>query len=118
MTDVASAELDAAQNAILSDVTTYYLSLHTADPGQTGAHEGTDGRQAITFAASSGGSQDSSDGQTWSSAAGGQTYGYFGIWTAASGGSYLRGGSLASSITPPAGAEIVFASGAITLTAS
>lgn len=118
MSDVASAELDAAQNAIINSSTTYYLSLHTADPGQTGAHEGGDGRQAITFGASSGGTQTSTDAQTWSSAAGGSTYTNFGIWTAASGGTYLRGGSLASSITPPAGAEIVVASGGITLTAS
>ena len=118
MTDVSSAELDTAQNAILSSVTTYYLGLNTGDPGATGAHEGTDGRQVITFAASSGGSQASSDGQTWSSAVGGQTYGYFSIWTAGTSGTYLRGGSLASSITPPAGAQIVFAIGAVVLTAS
>ena len=118
MTDVASAELDAAQNAILATSTTYYLSLHTGDPVGTGAHEGTDGRQAITFNASSSGTQTSSNGQTWLSVAGGQTYAYFGIWTAASSGTYLRGGSLTSSITPPAAAEVVFASGAITLTAS
>lgn len=118
MVDVANAELDAAQNAIIVSTTTYYLSLHTADPGKTGASEGTDGRQAITFGASSAGSQASTDAQTWTSAVGGQTYGWFGLWSATSGGTYLRGGPLASNITPPAGSEITFAIGAVTLTAS
>jgi hypothetical protein len=192
MSNVAAAELDAAQNAILAAGTTYWLSLHTAAPGETGAAEGTDGRQSITFAASSGGSQASNDAQTWASAKGGQTYTDFGIWNMNGGvslstalvsgtayttlavtaipaalasgatvtlisgantqtytlsaaaaaaatslavtslaanysypvgsvvqvGSYLRGGPLSASITPPAGSEITFASGAVTLTAS
>lgn len=118
MTDVASAELDAAQNAMLVPSTTYFLGLNTGDPVGTGANEGTDGRQAITFGASSGGSQASTSGQTWASAVGGQTYNHFSIWTLASGGTYLRGGSLTSPITPPAAASIVFAIAAITLSAS
>jgi len=118
MANVAAAELDAAQDAIIAAGTTYYLSLHTAAPGETGASEGTDGRQAITFAASSGGTQASNDAQTWASAKGSQTYTDFGLWTAATSGTYLRGGPLTSSITPPAGSEITVASGAITLTAS
>jgi hypothetical protein len=64
--DVAPAELDAAQNAILVTGTTYELSLHAGDPGGTGANEASGGsyaRQAITFAASSGGSQASNNAQ-------------------------------------------------------
>jgi hypothetical protein len=118
MSDVAPTQLDAAQDAILGTGTTYFLSLHTADPGQTGASEGTDGRQAITFAASSNGTQASNDAQSWASAKGGQTYTDFGIWTAATGGNYLRGGPLNGSYTPTAGQPIDFASGAVTLTAS
>lgn len=118
MADIASARADAAQNAAVVNGTTYYLSLHTGDPGTTGANEGGDGRQSIVMGASSGGSQASSTAQTWTSAAGGYTYTYFGVWSAASGGTYFRGGSLTSSITPPAGAEITFAIGGITFTAS
>jgi len=117
LTDVASASEDAAQNAILATGTTYYLSLHTADPGTTGASESGEGRQAITFAASSGGTQASNSAQTWASAVGG-TYGYFGVWTALTGGTYKRGGQLTGSISPPVGAQIAVASGAITFTAS
>jgi hypothetical protein len=103
---------------VLVPSTTYYLALHTADPGATGAGEGTDGRKAITFAASSGGSQASNNAQSWPSAVGSQTYAYFGVWTAAGAGSFLRGGTLTSSITPTAGAVISVASGAVILTAS
>lgn len=56
----------ALKNAILDkylrntnfSITTVYLSLHNGDPGATGANEITGGsyiRQAITFAAASGG---------------------------------------------------------------
>lgn len=117
MTDVSTAMADAAQNAIFATSTNYYLSLHTADPAATGANEGSEGRQAIQFGASSSGTQASTTGQTWASAVGG-TYTYFGIWTASSGGTYRRGGSLTPSISPPTTASITFAIGAITLTAS
>jgi|SRR6185437_6650265 len=118
MADVSAAELDAAQNAILATATTYYLGLNTGDPGQTGANEGGDGRKAITFAASSGGTQASNNAQTWNSAVGGFTYTNYSVWTAPTGGTYLRGGALNSNITPPAASQIQFLSGAITFTAS
>src|SRR4051794_40739702 len=114
MARITTAQADVAQNAVLGAGTTYYLSLHTADPGTAGSGEGTDGRKAITFGSSSGGTQASTNAQSWSSAVGGQTYAWFGVWTAASGGTYLRGGTL-TSITPAAGATISVAIGAITL---
>lgn len=117
MARIATAEADAAQNAVLVPSTTYYLSLHTADPVATGTGEGTDGRKAITFGSSSSGTQASTNAQSWASAAGGQTYQWFGVWTAATGGTYLRGGTL-TSITPGAGSTISVATGAITLTAA
>jgi hypothetical protein len=118
MARITTAQADVAQNAVIGAGTTYYLSLHTTDPGTAGSGEGTDGRKAITFGSSSGGSQASTNSQSWSSAAGGQTYNYFGIYTAATAGTYLRGGTLTSAITPAAGATITVATGAITLTAS
>ena len=118
MADVPNAGLDAAQNAIIATSTTYYLGLNTGDPGKTGASEGGDGRQSIQFNASSSGSQTSSTGQTWSSAVGGFTYTYFSVWSAATSGTYLRGGQLTAGITPSAGSQIQFNSGAVTFTAS
>lgn len=120
MPRITTVEADAAQNAAIVPATVYYLSLHTADPGITGASEGTDGRKAITFTASSGGTQVSggaSGSQSWPSAVGGQTYTFYGIWTTITAGTYLRGGTL-TSITPPAAATISVAAGAIQFTAS
>jgi hypothetical protein len=117
MPDVAIAELDAAQNAIIVSGTTYYLSLHTADPGATGASESSEGRKAITFGASSNGTQTSTNAQNWASAVGG-SYTNFGLWTAASGGTYLRGGALTPPISPTSGSAINFATGEFTLTAA
>jgi hypothetical protein len=117
MPRIATAYADAAQITIVAPNTTFYLSLHTTDPGTTGAGEGTDGRKAITFAGSTSGSQPSNSAQSWPSAVGGQTYNYFGIWTGSTAGTYIRGGTL-TSITPSAGSTISVASGAITLTAS
>lgn len=116
--DFPTTNLDAALGAIFSTATTYYLGLNTASPGQTGANEGTDGRQALQFAAASGGSMASSDSQTWSSAVGGQTYADFSIWSAATSGTYEGGGTLTASITPSAGTQISVATGGITITAS
>jgi hypothetical protein len=118
MARVATAQADVAQNAILGSSTNYYLSLHTADPATSGTGEGTDGRRLVTFAASSAGTQASSNAPSWSAAAGGQNYSWFGVWTAATGGAYLRGGALTATISPGAGATISFAVAAIQLTAS
>lgn len=117
MPDVGSTYLDSAQNAILATATNYYLSLHTADPGGTGASEGTSygGRQTVQFAASSSGTQHSNTAQSFTITTS-QTFTYFGVWTAATGGTFIRGGSLTASITPPAASTVTVASGGITFT--
>jgi hypothetical protein len=117
MPRITTAQADAAQNAAIVPATGYFLSLHTADPGITGASESTEGRKAITFASSSGGTQASNSSQSWPSAVGG-TYTHFGVWTAVTAGTYLRGGQLGASISPPAASTISVASGGITFTAS
>jgi len=119
MPNVPGAGEDAANNAIVIPSTTYYLSLHTANPAQTGTGEGPDGRESIVFNSSSSGTQASTTTQTWPTVVGGNTYGYFGIWTAASGGTFVRGGVLTLSLpTPTAGSEIVISAGGITLLAA
>lgn len=103
--------------------TTYYLSLHTASPGTTGASEvsgGSYARQAITFGAASAGSQVSTNSQSFTNMpaeAGGVPD--FGIWSAASGGTYLCGGTtsgLSGAIS--SGATVTFATGAVSLNVS
>ena len=114
-----AASENSAVQAILVASTTYYLSLHTASPGTTGANEVTGGsyaRQAITFGTASGGVATSTDGQTFSSMpaeSGGVPY--FGLWTAVTGGTYIGGGTtsgLSGAIS--SGTTISFATGAVT----
>lgn len=103
--------------------TVYYLSLHTATPGTTGANEVTGGsyaRQAITFGSPSSGSQASSGVDASQSFTGMPSEGsgtpFFGIWTLATSGTYIGGGTtsgLSGAIS--SGATINFASGAVTL---
>jgi hypothetical protein len=73
-----------------------WYSLHTADPGTTGASEATGGspayaRKQSTFAAASGGSRAGSL-VTFDVASG--TYSHWGQWTASSAGTYIDGGAL------------------------
>ena len=122
MADLSSASVDTMLDALLVTGTTYYLSLHTADPGTTGANEVTGGsyaRQAITFAAASAGSKPSNDTQAFTGmpAAAGDLW--VGVWTAATAGTFLWGDP-SSAVTGPvaAGAAVDFASGAVTATLS
>jgi hypothetical protein len=124
--------------SMLQTITTTgaYLSLHSATPGTTGASEiaanfangyTQSARLSITWGSIASGSVASSNGQTYTMGSGWGTASiqYFGIWTAAgtwSGGSvttpgtYLCGGSITGLTSVPAGANIVFSTGAVTLT--
>ena len=126
MADLPAAQANAMLDAAFTAATVYYLSLHTATPGTTGASEVTGGsyaRQAITFGSAAAGSKASSGAsasQSFTSMpaeAGGTPY--FGVWTLASGGTYLGGGStsgLSGSIS--AGSTVSFAGGAVSLAVS
>ena len=118
MADTPNAGLDAAQDAIVVPAATYYLGLNTATPGKTGATEGTAGRMAMKWGTSTAGTQANTTAGTLATAPGGETYTHFSVWTAATGGTYVRGGSLTPSITPSAGSTITVAVGAFTFTAS
>jgi len=120
---LAVASENTAIAAVFVPSTTYYLSLHSATPGQNGASEITGGsyaRQALTFGAASGGSESSTNSQTFTNlpveASG---IPYFGIWSAASGGTYIGGGTttgLTGSL--PDGISVNFATGAVTVAIS
>jgi len=117
MARIPTAPLNAAIAAALVPATTYYLSLHSADPGTTGASELSGGgytRQAIVFGAASGGAVASNAVITVPNA-GSVAATYIGVWTAVSAGTYMAGAAMGSSVTA---ASIQFASGAVTFTAS
>lgn len=114
-------------NNMLGQITAtgLFMSIHTASPGTTGANEIVGGtgytgnRPAIAWASASNGVVTSNDTQTYAmlvTESGGIPY--FGLWTAATAGTYLGGGTtsgLSGSI--PSGANVTFTS-AVTLTVS
>lgn len=86
-------------------VTTPYLSLHTDDPGETGANEVTGGsyaRQAATFDAAANGATANSGAINFTSMPG-VTVTHVGLWDASSNGNFLWGGAATASKVVNAG---------------
>jgi hypothetical protein len=108
-------------NQALSTTGWGYVSLHTADPGTTGASEvtgGTYARVAVTWNAASGGSVTNSSALSINLPAT-TTAAYFGVWSASTAGTYYIGGALSPSVTTGSSAGVVtIASAALTVTAS
>lgn len=97
-----------------------YISLHTANPGTTGASEVAGGSyarvstSAATWDAAASGSVDNGTAITFAQGGGDAAVTHFGVWTASTSGTYLRGGTCtnftyASNVTPE------FAAGACVL---
>lgn len=96
---------------------TVYVSLHTADPGETGASEVTGGsyaREAVTFAAASGGTVASSADLTFASMPA-ATITHTALWDASSAGNCLWTGALSASKTLQAGDTFQILSGNLTV---
>jgi hypothetical protein len=111
-----NAFLPGASHASYSGNTALYLSLHTADPGNTGASPfviySNPGRPAIGF--------DAAASQAGANTAridfgitGADTITHIGLWTADSGGTFKGGGALASSKTVADGEILRFEIGAV-----
>ena len=98
-----------------------YVSLHTADPGTTGASEvtgGTYARVAVSWNAASSGSVTQSGALSINLPAS-TTASYFGVWSASSSGTYYIGGALSPSITTGSSAGVVtIAAGSLSVSAS
>ena len=100
-TNFPTSSLDLALNGVCptGSTTNAWLSLHTGNPGTTGANEllttqGSPayGRKQTTWAASSGGVKTGS-AQTIDIPPG-KTIGWYGIWSAQTGGTFIGGGPL------------------------
>lgn len=79
-----------------------WISLHTADPGTTGTSEATGGSPAYARKQTTwtGGASDGSvPGSQVEFDAGAGTYTWVGIWTAATGGTFIGGLQLSSAAT-------------------
>lgn len=107
-------------DAWLAHVGTLYGSLHTANPGSTGANEATGGspayaRKPLSWSSSASGAMPLSASVLWDIPAG--TYNFVGIWLTSSGGTGFR---LYEPITPGTFASqdiYALAAGAIDLNA-
>jgi hypothetical protein len=112
-TTTRNSLLDAIFNNTSYVVAQAYVSLHTADPGNTGASEVTGGsyaRQAGSFCAAASGalSNDANIDFTSMPAA---TVTHVGLWTAVSGGTWIGGGALTASKTTNSGDTLRIATG-------
>ncbi len=84
---------EVQRNAWLNALAPSHVSLHTADPGETGINEVTGGtpahaRKAITMAAAAAGNRDSSTVPVFDVPAG-ITVTHVGFWTALTAGTFL-----------------------------
>lgn len=98
-----------------------YLSLHTADPGLTGASEVAGAgyaRQACAFADDGGDGTGTNSGTVTvpvPSAGGPYAVTHVALWDAASGGNCVAGGALSGTVNAAAGSSLQWTAGQITL---
>jgi hypothetical protein len=109
------------ENQALVTTSWAYVSLHTADPGTTGASEvtgGTYARVAVAWAAPSGGSVANSGALSINLPAT-TTVGWVGVWSAVTAGVYYIGSVMSPAVTTGASAGVVtIAVGALAVAAS
>lgn len=109
-----------ARNTAYTGPSTLYVSLHTADPGATGASEvsgGSYARQAVTFAAPSGGTASNSGVLNFTGMPA-VTVTHISLWDASTAGTFHQSGALTSSVVVASGNTLQFAAGAITFQVS
>lgn len=102
MAGFSTAALNAATDGIRALLTSSigYVSVHTADPGTTGANEATGtgyARGASTFPSASTGASVGSQADVDIRTGTGTTVTHWGLWTAVSGGSFVTGGAVSPS---------------------
>ena len=109
----AATRQQAAVGAFAAS-TDFYVSLHSADPGTTGANAITaPGRQSTQFSGSDG-ALDNDSALQWTNVQTEPTH--FGVWTASSGGTFKAGGDITGISGFSAGDTIDIAAGALDLT--
>lgn len=123
----ANAVLDAIGDMSLHAAT--HVSLHTADPGTTGASEVSGGSYARvqvnanggaspSWNAAASGGMDNNGAVTFPEGGGGASVTHFGLYDAATAGNFIRGGALDQGFTYGAAVTPEFADTALSLTES
>lgn len=102
----ANAILDALCRSVAwSEPAAFYVKLHTADPGASGATAaaGNTTRQAVTFSAASAGAITNSAAVTWTSVSTTETYSHVSFWDASTAGNFIGSDALNASRAVTAG---------------
>jgi hypothetical protein len=118
---MARASTTAEDTALTSLQTpAAFISLHSADPGTSGASEisgGSYARIAVTWGTAAAGSMANTNTITINVPSG-TTVAYFGLWTLVSSGVYQVGGALSSSQTFNTAGTFSIAAGGLTVAIS
>lgn len=107
---------DFQKHVMLDTLDGRFISLHTADPGTTGAAElagGGYGRLLETLGAAAAGSKTTASELLFTNLPG-AAISHFGVWTAVSGGIFLWGGALDAVENVPVGDSFRFPSAQLT----
>lgn len=125
---LSTAVANSIYNALMRQTnwtapTVLYLSLHTADPGATGASECTDGTYARFLATTAFGAPTAGVGSNtaaieYAALTTGATITHYGLWSASTAGTFYHGYPLSASKAIGAGEIPRFAAGALTITAA
>lgn len=103
----------SAKNTMLGSIAPTHVSLHSADPGQTGTSELTGGayaRVAGTFNAAAAGARALNEDVTLNVPAS-TTVAFVGYWTAITGGTFLGSFDVVNEVYASAGTYVVTATG-------
>lgn len=109
--------LNAILNNTAMQYATPFLSLHTADPGATGANEASGGSYArintsTDWPGAASKTLDNDNEIEFTDLAAG-TYTHIGVWSASSGGTFYMGGPLNANVVVGAGGAVRFPAGDI-----
>jgi hypothetical protein len=118
---ILNAYLPGASHASYSGNTSLFLSVHTADPGDSGTAEYTAYSGGLRASISFGGAASAaatSTAQIDFTAMGATTITHVGLWTANTGGTFKGGGPLSSSRTTASGDTLRFLTAAVVVSLS
>lgn len=119
---LASAMANAILNALCRNVAwtqpaAFYVKLHTADPGASGATAAAANttRKAATLSAAAAGSITTSADLAWTNVPNAETYSHVSFWDAAAAGTFLGSDDLAVPRTVAVGDNFTILAGSLTL---
>ncbi len=115
---IANSILDALCRSVAwTEPAAFYVKLHTADPGASGATAAATEttRQAVTFSAASAGAITNSADITWTAVAATEDITHISFWDASTAGTFLGSDALAATASLSSGGDFTIAAGDLDL---